>query len=310
VASSPTGLAPEGALGFQGAAQGEAAGLHAHPRRHDGQAELNGYRWSGARYGELRAGQAVMVFVTEPFSESKRVKVNDHTVNPDDVVDVLKLNLVRDFQTGIYDYNTMVSVFVRSGDFSPVKTTFSSAEWCGHVYGEQWLDGHELREQYFSYFEDETGNSTLDWKTGGITEESLFILLRGLRGDSMAPGEKKSFPFLPGKFYRRLAHRDLAWTTIEITRLEDGQNVTVPAGTFEVMTYLLMTQDGRVGEFAIERDYPHHIVKWSWSRATASGPSGETGELTGTARLEYWGLNKNGHESYLEELGLKPLPQN
>ena len=276
---------------------------------HDGYAELNGYRWEGARYGESRSGQAVMVFVTEPFSETKRVKVNDHSRNPDDTVDVLKLNLVRDFQTGIYDYNTMVSVFVRTSDFSPVKTTFTSAEWCGHVYGEQRFGEKELREQYFSYFEDETGDRTLEWKPGGVTEDHLFIQLRGLRGDFLAPGERKSFPLLPGMFFRRLAHRVLAWTTVDIARLDELQRVTVPAGTFETITYVL-TADDRRAQFDIESAYPHRIVKWSWSSLSAAGPSGETGELTGTARLKYWRLNDNGHESYLEELGLAPLPGN
>ena len=102
----------------------------------DGKAELDGYRYSVTRYGEKRRGTAVMVFVTEPFSESKAVKVDDPSVNPADTFEALKLNLIRDFQTGIYDYNTMVSLFVKSRDFSPVKISFSSAEWCGHVYEE------------------------------------------------------------------------------------------------------------------------------------------------------------------------------
>ena len=69
-----------------------------------------------------------MIFVTEPFSDSKRVKVDDPRRDPPDTFEVLKLNLVRDFQTGIYDYNTMTSVIVRSDDFEPVKVTFSSDE--------------------------------------------------------------------------------------------------------------------------------------------------------------------------------------
>src|SRR5688572_26609928 len=100
---------------------------------HDGKAELDGYRLTVSRYGQERTGTAVMIFVTEPFSTSKHVKVDNPRANPADTFDALKLNLVRDFQTGIYDYNTMVSVFVRSDTFAPVKVSFSSAEWCGHV---------------------------------------------------------------------------------------------------------------------------------------------------------------------------------
>ncbi len=78
---------------------------------HDGRAELDGYQWNVTRYGQRRSGECVMIYVTEPFSESKRVKVDDPSRDPDDTFDGLKLNLVWDFQTGLYDYNTMTSVF-------------------------------------------------------------------------------------------------------------------------------------------------------------------------------------------------------
>src|SRR5436853_3101510 len=86
---------------------------------HDGKAEIDGYRYSVTRYGQARRGEAVAVYVTEPFSRSKNVKVDDPSRSPGDTFDVLKLNLVRDFQTGIYDYNTMTSLFVRSADLEP-----------------------------------------------------------------------------------------------------------------------------------------------------------------------------------------------
>ncbi len=156
---------------------------------HDGRAELDGYRWTVTRYGESRTGQCVMIYVTEPFSESKKVKVNDPSRNPRDTFDALKLNLVRDFQTGIYDYNTMVSLFVRSDDFEPVKISFSSAEWCGHVYEELLFGPRRINERYFSYFEGETSSETIDRKTDGVSEDNLFIRLRGLRGDYLEPGE-------------------------------------------------------------------------------------------------------------------------
>ena len=77
------------------------------------------------RYGELRHGTAVLVYVTETFTQAQRVKSDGkHT----DEMPVLKLNEVRDFQTGIYDYNTMLSVFVRSGTLAPVKISFASSE--------------------------------------------------------------------------------------------------------------------------------------------------------------------------------------
>ena len=88
----------------------------------DGRAELDGYRYTVTRYGHVRSGTAVMIYVTEPFSESRRVKVDHGTPGTGDVVEALKLNFVRDFQTGIYDYHTIVSLFARSRDLAMSRT--------------------------------------------------------------------------------------------------------------------------------------------------------------------------------------------
>jgi hypothetical protein len=265
---------------------------------HDGKAELDGYTLSISRYGETRSGYAVMVFVTEPFSKSKRVKVNDYRKNPSDVVDVLKLNLVRDFQTGIYDYNTMVSTFVRSSDLTPVKLAFSSEVWCGQGYEELLFDPDRIRGSYFSYFEDESGPVDLAMPQGGVTEDNLFILLRGLRGDYLEPGQSKRVDYLPGVLYSRLSHHGLAWTKATIARAENPRKVTVPAGTFEVFDYTVTVDGGRTGAFAIEAAYPHRIVEWSLDPDVS-------GQLTGSKRLEYWNLHAEGDESYLKDLGLE-----
>ena len=277
---------------------------------HDGRAELDGYRWSVTRYGQTREGHVVMIFVTEPFSDARRVKVDDPSKDPADTLDVMKLNLVRDFQTGIYDYNTMTSVFVRSEDFAPVKVSFTSAEWCGHVYEELIVDPSRIEGRFFSYFENESSTTTLDGKSGGVLEDNLFILLRGLRGPYLEPGQKRSVPFLAGAFARRLKHAPLAWGTAEIERLAEPQQTEVPAGRFTTAVYVVRTDDGREGRFFIEDEYPHRIVRWHW---TATGPGRRSkeaigsGELTGTTRVEYWRLHDNGDERHLEDLGLSFL---
>jgi hypothetical protein len=265
---------------------------------HDGKAEIDGYRLVVSRYGQDRDGTAVMIFVTEPFSESKRVKEERPPSNPRDTIDVLKLNLVRDFQTGIYDYNTMVSVFVRTSDFAPLKVSFSSAEWCGHVYAEMIFGPKQIRGMYASYFEDESEPIALPRPKGGVTEDELFVVLRGLRGDFLPAGEQRRVPYLPGVFFTRLSHQPLGWTEAIIKRDAATQTVTVPAGTFETALYDVRIGDGRVGAFYIEGAYPHRIVKWSLSPDVR-------GELTGSTRLAYWKFNQEGDESYLKQIGLE-----
>ena len=266
---------------------------------HDGKAELDGYRLTVSRYGEERTGTAVMIYVTEPFSESKRVKVDNPSANPDDTFNVLKLNFVRDFQTGIYDYNTMTSLFVRTTDFSPVKVSFSSAEWCGHVYEDLVFKDDRIEGHYFSYFEGESGPIRLDAEKTGVSEENLFILLRGLRGSYLEPGESRDVKLLPSVYFGRLAHKPAGWVDATISRGQISKQIDVPAGRFHTIVYSVKTSDGREGVFYIEDAYPHKIVKWSMLPDV-------NGELTGSQRLAYWKLNRNGHESHLKQLGLGP----
>lgn len=276
-------------------AQGDVPSFDDH--WYDGKAELSGYKLRIERYGQVRDGECVMVFVTEPFSESKRVKVDDHRKNPSDTFTALKLNLVRDFTTGIYDYNTMVSTFVRAETFEPVKVTFSSAEWCGHVFNEMRFYNGRVEGRYHSYFEDESGEYELDNPDRAVSEDNLFILLRGLRGHFLEPGQSTEVPYLPGVLYARFAHRRLAWSRATITRDPETRSVDVPAGSFDAIVYRVDPADGRRGTFYIEAKYPHRIVRWELAPDVS-------GELTGSTRLEYWRLNQEGDERYRDALGL------
>src|SRR3954453_7048479 len=78
----------------------------------DGQAELNAYDLTFPRYNQARKGVAIAIFVTELFSNTLRVKADPGRHGPGDEFPVMKLNLVKDYQTGIYDYNDMLSAFV------------------------------------------------------------------------------------------------------------------------------------------------------------------------------------------------------
>ena len=275
---------------------------------HDGKAELDGYRLTIERYGHQRRGRAVAIYVTEPFSRSQHVKLDDPSKTPSDAVDVLKLNLVRDFQTGIYDYHTMVSLFATTADFAPLKLALTSSEWCGQVYEELNLSGSTLSQRRSSYFEGESAERTLAIPSGGVIEDELFILLRGLRAPYLSAGGSRTVPFLASPFYRRLAHRPATWTTIRIERRARPETVVVPAGRFATDVYVVRTEDGREGRFDVERSHPHRIVRWAWTPAAAGGrrEGMDSAELAGTTRLEYWRLNGPGDQRYLGRIGLGP----
>ncbi|MFQ3270854.1 MAG: hypothetical protein ACI9A1_001173, partial [Lentimonas sp.] len=97
-------------------------------------AEINRYELSQSRYGEQHPGHAEFIFVTEPFLMHQQVK-DERGIDPS--TDVLKLNALRTFNTGIYSYRTMTSTF-RPIDLlaypHALKTTTSVQDWCGHAY--------------------------------------------------------------------------------------------------------------------------------------------------------------------------------
>jgi len=67
-----------------------------------GKAEITTYDLYQARYGEMRQGEAVIVFVTENFSKEKQVKTDNPNAVATPVIPVLKMNLTKRFYTGIY----------------------------------------------------------------------------------------------------------------------------------------------------------------------------------------------------------------
>jgi len=265
----------------------------------DGKAELDGYSLKQPRYGTVRMGTAVLVFVTEDFSDSLRVKADPGKHPASEVYPVLKLNAVRDFPTGIYDYNVMTSTFLRVAPGWPVaKVSFSSQEWCGHVWHQVVPRAGRLAGLFHSYFDGEAdGTDDLAFPAGGVLEDALPILLRGWNGEYLKPGESREVPFLPSLLWARLHHRPLAWTKAKVARAAAARPVTVPAGRFDVTTYTVEPADGRKLAFEIEAAAPFRLVR-------QSGPDGEELALRGSTRLSYWLLNGPGGEQHLKELGL------
>jgi hypothetical protein len=271
----------------------------------DGKAELDGYALVEPRYGQLRHGTAVAIFVTEDFSNALRVKADPGKHEKSDLRPVMKLNLVRDFQTGIYDYNTMSSTFLGTEfgakDYWPLfKSSFSSEEWCGSVYM-QWLPrGAHLEGTSHSYFDGEAdATPELELPAGGILEDALPILVRGLRGDWLAPGATKKVPFLRSLLRTRLLHLPASWGEATVSRAPSPAEVKTALGTLRAITYTVAESGGDTITFTVEAAQPHRLLAWSSS-------SGESAKILGSARLEYWKMHNNGDEKALKLLGLVP----
>lgn len=101
-------------------------------RWYQDKAEISVFELKQMRYGEEREVDKVMIFVTEDFSKRKQVKFENPTDAVKDAMKVMKLNLPRDFVTGVYPYHTMLSVFTPVyADLNSPRIKASVTKWCG-----------------------------------------------------------------------------------------------------------------------------------------------------------------------------------
>jgi hypothetical protein len=245
----------------------------------------------------------VLIFVTETFTDAERVKSDG---GHKDEFPVVKLNDVRDFQTGIYDYNAMTSTFVRlDGGLPqgvPTKVAFSEQEWCGHVFVGLWVDpvkeGARWRRTEHSYFDGEADRSEDgDVPVGGVFADGMPILVRGLSGDLLSPGERKDVSWAPRAIDLRHDHKPFAWGRATIERARDAERVEVPAGAFDAWRTDARVEGGHTATWWVESAAPHRVVKWARD-------DGEEGVLTGTVRSTYWTQHDEGMERMRADLGL------
>ncbi len=266
----------------------------------DNKAELNGYRLTQPRYGSPRPGIAVLVFVTEDFSDRQRVKADPGKHPASDVYPVMKLNAVRHFQTGIYDYNVMTSTFLRVAPGWPLaKVSLSSQAWCGNVYHHLLPRNGRLSGVLHSYFDGEAdGTDDLELPATGVFEDALPVLVRGWNGVYLKPGESRSVLLLPSLLRARLEHRKLAWGKAQVSRAAAASSVSVPAGRFKVYAWTVEVEGGGKLTYDVEADPPYRLVRFT-------GAGGEEGVLLGSKRLAYWMMNQPGGEKALGDLGLR-----
>lgn len=274
----------------------------------DGQAELSGYDLTFPRYGQPRRGTAVTIFVTETFSNSSRVKADPGKHPANDEFPVMKLNLVEDFQTGIYDYNVMTSSFVALAPVNgrpagaPAKVSYSSQEWCGNTYHQLLFDARAIRSASHSYFDGEADQQgELTYPDGGISEDQLLMWVRGLSGPSLAPGERREVQLLTSLQAARQRHAPIAWERATLARSARPREISVPAGKFVVESWTVSVPGGIGRTIYTEAVQPHRIIRWEAS-------NGERADLLGSARMKYWEMNREGFETALKKLGLSPRP--
>jgi len=263
---------------------------------YQGLAEISSYELQQARYGEIHPGEAVLIFVTEDFSKSKQVKLDQPGDHQSDAITVLKMNATRSFNTGVYQYNMMQSVFTPvSFDQYPqsLKVTTSSQDWCGHSWMQYNLERDKYKATQFSYFESAGDQSFL--VEAAFLEDEIWTKIR-TAPHTLPTG---NFKVIPGTFFSRMRHNTgkakMAHGSIEKQGNEyvykiDYQNLDRELNIF----------------FSVE--FPHEISGWEETTKSGFGPDAKMLTTKATLKkrkmLDYWRRHNLSDRSLRAELGL------
>ena len=243
----------------------------------------------------MHEGEAVLVFVTEPFSKRKQVKLDFPDKAGNDAVEVMKLNLTRKFTTGIYPYSMLTSVFTpvqpSASELHPpnsIKTTMTMQEWCGNVFMQVSKRGGAYEVQGFSYFETE-GDTRTTLPTGVYLEDEIFTLIR-LHPDRLPLGNIRVLPALT---FLRLNHRSAQVVEAIATRTEQH----------DTCTYTLTTAERRLDIHFIKA-FPYTIEGWEETYSDFGRVLTTRATRKKTIRLDYWMRHTNDDRRYRDSLGL------
>jgi hypothetical protein len=254
---------------------------------YQGKAELTAYNVEQERYGEIRAAEQVNIFVTEDFSAKKQVKLDDPAANPADRVPMLKLNTVRKFKTGIYDYSLMQSIFTpMDAEKRTLKSTCSIQDWCGHIFTQLNWKNEAYQVQEFSYFESD-GDKVKPVKAD-LLEDEIWTKLR-LNPQFLS---EKEYNVVPASFYCRLRHQPLQAQKAKIS-------IQKQAKTDELHLDYVNIERSLVIQY--ENTAPYRILGWT---EIDKGKTSSKGTLKKVMMSDYWAKHDNASAGLRNDLGL------
>ncbi len=274
---------------------------------YSGKAEITSYKLQQARYGEIHEGSAVTIFVTEDFSASKHVKLDNPQSAGSDAVGVLKLNLTKNFNTGIYPYSMMLSVFkpVNTGKWEHVlKITASAQEWCGHTFTQIDAAKDKYNAKLFSYFEsegDQEKELPLVWM-----EDELWTLIR--INPSGLPTE--NLKIIPGLLQQRLLHTDIQSEDATASLVKVAEIPSWLGIEKNLMRYSINYEEKqRTLTIYFSGRFPHAIAGWEESYPDGFGKDKKILTTRAvkdkTLNTDYWNHNNNSDATLRDSLDLK-----
>ncbi|WP_051166951.1 hypothetical protein [Hymenobacter norwichensis] len=227
---------------------------------YSGQAELSRYQLLQNRYDDVHPGEAILVFVTEDFLPGKQVKMEGGPTR-ETSTSVLKMNQMRRFATGIYDYSINTSVFtpISAGQFPrTLKVATSVQDWCGQTYTQLNLRRNTYQLEAHSYFQQEADQT--DSLDAVVLEDELWTRLR-LDPKTLPLGDVR---IIPGTVASRLRHQPLHVETAhaELTRYNGPVFKPAQAGAALQAYTLTYPATNRTLRIVFEEAFPYLIAGW------------------------------------------------
>ncbi len=265
-------------------------------------AEITRFELEQSRYGEIHPGHAILIFVTEPFLPDKHVK-SDYEESRKKSIPVLKLNLIKRFNTGIYDYSMMKSVFTpipsEERQFNKTfKVSTTRQDWCGHVYLQYNLEDDHYKVKQYSYFEKE-GDKTVTIPSVHL-EDEIWTRIR-IAPETLPLGEIK---MVPGSFFTTLRMIDIGKekAVAELTNTQEGDGGDISQYT---VTYPSLE---RTLSIRFNKNFPYDILSWSETYPSGLGEDAivltTKAKRTHSAMTDYWNKNSVKNLDLREGLGL------
>ncbi len=254
---------------------------------YQGKGEISKYNLSQSHYGETHDGEVIMVFVTEDFSKSKQVRLDDPTRHISDAVQVMKLNTMKEFVTGIYKYSMMSSVFtpVKEKEYPhSLKLVASSQDWSGQTFMQANYRGNRYEYREMSYLEDDGDNDYSLVST--MLEDEIWTKIR-LHPNTLPVGKVN---MVPSAFYIRLSqHKNKVYEAL--TSLMSLQtNYTYKIEYPELKRTL---------EIYFQKEFPYQILSW---KEMDGNNETTTATLASTVQSDFWNHHHPADEPMRKEL--------
>lgn len=263
-----------------------------------GKAEISSYELKQNRYGELRNGDVILIYVTEDFLIEKQVKKE---FGNEEHVPILKMNGLKKFTTGIYDYSIMTSTFTPIEFFKyprTLKSTFTSQDWCGQSFSQINVKTGNIYFQVRSYFQSENDQEMEVDAT--YFEDDIWTRIR-LEPQALPLGK---IEMIPSQEFLRLQHKIFdPYDAIASLILQVNDS-----DSDEFYLYKIEYPElNRIVEIRCQSRFPFKIL--SWKEELGNSVTGEvrttSAKLIQTINESYWNLNTNNDKTLRKSLGLE-----